>query len=61
MNRDLILIVDDEENIIELGRLYLQNEGYQVEAAGDGLAALEKFEALQPTLIAFSVLTVSSM
>lgn len=56
MNRELILIVDDEENIIELSRLYLENEGYQVEAANDGLAALEKFEALQPTLIVLDLM-----
>ena len=51
MNRELILIVDDEENIIELGRLYLENEGYQAESANDGPAAPEQFETLQPTLI----------
>jgi DNA-binding response OmpR family regulator len=56
MNRDLILVVDDEENIIELGRLYLENEGYQVEAANNGLSALEKFEALQPTLIVLDLM-----
>jgi len=56
MNRELILIVDDEENIIELGRLYLENEGYQVEAANDGLVALEKFEALQPALIVLDLM-----
>jgi len=56
MNRELILIVDDEENIIELGRLYLENEGYQVEAANDGLTALKKFEALQPALIVLDLM-----
>lgn len=56
MSRDLILIVDDEENIIELGRLYLENEGYRVEAANDGLEALRKFESLQPTLIVLDLM-----
>jgi len=56
MNRKLILIVDDEENIIELGRLYLENEGYQVEAANNGLTALEKFATLQPTLIVLDLM-----
>ncbi|MCK6624089.1 MAG: response regulator transcription factor [Anaerolineae bacterium] len=56
MANDLILIVDDEENIIELGRLYLENEGYQVEAANDGLTALRKFEMLKPALIVLDLM-----
>lgn len=56
MANDLILIVDDEENIIELGRLYLENEGYQVEAASDGLTALRKFEMLKPALIVLDLM-----
>lgn len=56
MSKDVILIVDDEENIIELGRLYLENEGYQVEAANDGLAALDKFKKLNPALIVLDLM-----
>lgn len=56
MANNLILIVDDEENIIELGRLYLENEGYQVEAANDGLTALRKFELLKPALIVLDLM-----
>ena len=56
MPKDTILIVDDEANIIELGRLYLENEGYQVQAASDGLEALQKFESLQPTLIVLDLM-----
>lgn len=56
MSHDLILIVDDEENIIELGRLYLENEGYRVEAANDGLEALAKFESLQPRLVVLDLM-----
>ena len=56
MAKELILIVDDEENIIELGRLYLENEGYQVAHAVDGLAALEKFQQLQPALIVLDLM-----
>ncbi len=56
MSKELILIVDDEENIIELGRLYLENEGYQVEAAHDGEAALQKFKVLDPALIVLDLM-----
>jgi DNA-binding response OmpR family regulator len=56
MGNELILVVDDEENIIELGRLYLENEGFKVEAASDGLEALRKFERLNPTLIVLDLM-----
>lgn len=56
MPKEIILIVDDEPHIIELGQLYLQNEGFQVESAPDGLAALEKFESLQPALIVLDLM-----
>jgi len=31
-----VLVVDDERNIVELVRLYLEKEGFNVVAAGDG-------------------------
>jgi two-component system alkaline phosphatase synthesis response regulator PhoP len=46
-----LLLVDDEKNIIELERMYLEKEGYQLEVAYDGKAALEKFRATQPAAI----------
>lgn len=46
-----ILVVDDEANIRELCRLYLEQEGYTVEEAGDGVEAVEKALRLRPDLI----------
>jgi DNA-binding response OmpR family regulator len=46
-----ILVVDDEKNIVQLARLYLDKEGFQVEAAYDGEQALEKARAVRPDLI----------
>ena len=46
-----LLLVDDEKNIIELERLYLEREGYKVEVAFDGQTALDKFHALKPAAI----------
>ena len=37
-----ILIADDEKEIRSLLRLYLENEGYEVEEAADGVEALNK-------------------
>jgi DNA-binding response OmpR family regulator len=56
MSNELILIVDDEPNIIELGRLYLENEGYRVVAATDGREALQKFERLKPALLVLDLM-----
>jgi DNA-binding response OmpR family regulator len=46
-----LLLVDDEKNIIELERLYLEKEGYKVEAAYDGKTALEMFRAIKPAAL----------
>ena len=46
-----ILVVDDEPNIVELARLYLEREGYRVESAATGGAALTKADSVKPSLI----------
>lgn len=38
----VVLVVDDEERIRRLLKMYLEREGYQVEQAEDGESALEK-------------------
>ena len=40
-----ILIVEDEPDIQELLRTYLEDAGYETAAAGDGVAALDLFHA----------------
>lgn len=37
-----ILVVDDEERIRKLLKMYLEREGYLIDEAGDGITALEK-------------------
>lgn len=51
-----LLLVDDEKNIIELERLYLEKEGYTIQIAYDGKTALEKFRALKPDLIVLDLM-----
>lgn len=46
-----ILVVDDEKNIVQLVRMYLTNEGYQVETAYDGKEALDKARQIKPSLV----------
>ena len=51
MTGELVLQLDDEPNIIQLQRLYLEREGFWVEAVGDGLAALQAVDRLRPVLM----------
>ncbi len=56
MASDVILVVDDEQNIIELATMYLEQEGYHVISARDGLAALEKARTEHPTLVVLDLM-----
>jgi DNA-binding response OmpR family regulator len=51
MPGELILVVDDEPNIVQLARLYLEREGFRVQSAGDGGAALQAVDRLKPALM----------
>jgi len=46
-----ILVVDDEPNIIELAKLYLEREGYRVEGVANGNDALSRQSTLNPDII----------
>ena len=51
-----ILVVDDDKNICELLRLYIEKEGFAVELAYDGRRALELFESFSPDLILLDIM-----
>lgn len=51
-----ILIVDDDKNICELLRLYIEKEGYTVSIAYDGKSALEMFHAFAPDLVLLDIM-----
>ena len=56
MAGELILLVDDEANILELARLYLERDGYRVTTAGDGAAALDKAAREMPALMVLDLM-----
>jgi DNA-binding response OmpR family regulator len=56
MPGELILIVDDEPNIIELARLYLEREGYRTHAVGDGGQAVESVRKENPALVVLDIM-----
>ena len=46
-----ILVVDDDEKILRLVRMYLEREGYNVREADDGQAALAAIALYDPALV----------
>ncbi len=53
---DKIMVVDDDVNICEVLRLYLENEGFSPVTVNDGLTAVDSFEAVRPALILLDVM-----
>jgi len=51
-----IMVVDDEKHIVELARLYLVREGYEVEGVGDGSQAVARFGQLKPDLVILDIM-----
>ena len=56
MSQSKILIVDDEPNILQTVRAYLEREGYAVQSASDGAAALKLAYVFQPDLIVLDIM-----
>ena len=56
MSMGKILVADDDKNICELIRLYLEKEGYTTIIANDGMEAVEKFTTESPDLILLDVM-----
>ncbi|MEF2918923.1 MAG: response regulator transcription factor [Acutalibacteraceae bacterium] len=51
-----ILIVDDDTNICELLRLYIEKEGFETAIAYNGMQALKLFEQEKPELILLDIM-----
>lgn len=46
-----VLVVEDEKNLVNLLRGYLEREGFEVHEALDGVAAVEAARALNPEVV----------
>jgi len=51
-----ILIVDDDPDIIDAGRLVLEREGYEVEGAPNRADGMKKLEEIKPDLLILDVM-----
>jgi len=56
MSNETILVVDDEANIRDLARLYLEKDGYKVIIAQDGAQALAQVKANDPALLVLDLM-----
>jgi len=56
MRQPRVLVVDDEAPIVDLVRGYLEREGYVVEAATDGPAAVDSVRASAPDVVVLDVM-----
>lgn len=56
MSMGKILVADDDKNIAELLRLYLEKEGYSVVIANDGEEAIAKFIPENPDLVLLDIM-----
>ncbi|MEL6527351.1 MAG: response regulator, partial [Chloroflexota bacterium] len=51
-----ILVVDDDQHIIDLAQMYLEQDGFTVESANDGRAALNKILDDEPALVVLDLM-----
>ncbi len=51
-----VLIVEDDKNIADLVRLYLEKDGFDVYLASDGGQGMEEFKRIQPELVLLDVM-----
>lgn len=56
MTNELVLLVDDEPSILQLAHMYLERDGFRIQEAKDGEAALEAIARLQPALVVLDVM-----
>jgi DNA-binding response OmpR family regulator len=51
-----ILVVDDDPNISELLKIYLEKEGYEVKTASDGAEGVNFFKIYSPDLVLLDIM-----
>ena len=51
-----ILVIDDDTNICEMLRVYLENEDYEVKTANDGAEGVNFFKMYEPDLVLLDIM-----
>ena len=55
-NKTKVLIIDDDVNICELIRLYMEKEGYEVLSVHNGKKAVEAFSMFAPNIVILDIM-----
>ena len=53
---DTIMLVDDEQHIIDLAKMYLEQEGWKTTSATDGAIALQRILSEKPSLVVLDLM-----
>ncbi|MGB9299349.1 MAG: response regulator transcription factor [Anaerolineae bacterium] len=56
MGKQTVLVVDDEQHIIDLARMYLEQDGFTVKQALDGAEALRQIRDLKPAVVVLDLM-----
>lgn len=56
MSEELVLLVDDQPPILQLARLYFEREGFRVQEARDGEAALSAVAQFHPAVVVLDIM-----
>lgn len=56
MPLEKVLIVDDDKNICDLLRVYLEKEGYSTIISNEGNEAMVKFNSLNPDIVLLDIM-----
>jgi DNA-binding response OmpR family regulator len=51
-----ILVVDDDQNICDMLKIYFDNEGYEVKTANDGVEGINYFKMYDPDLVLLDIM-----
>lgn len=56
VNKTKVLVIDDDINICELIKLYLEKEGYEIMTAYSGIKAIEAFKVHTPSIVILDIM-----
>lgn len=56
MNKTKVLVIDDDMNICELIRLYMEKEGYEVRTVYNGKSGIEAFSEFTPNIAVLDIM-----
>ena len=56
MAKNIVLLIDDDENICKVVKLYLEKEGFDIMVANDGQAGLDMFATTEPDIVLLDIM-----